>query len=173
MHLQEAIQLVQSGINNLNGTWADLGAGTGLFTQALGAILGKDAQIIAVDKNPHSLYNLQREVDFNIQIIDADFTRPMDLPQLDGLIMANALHYSRQPAKTLKNILSHLKTGGDFILIEYDTTRAVPIWVPYPIPFQKFVTLAEEVNLSPPIKLAEKPSRYGNGMIYAAHAVLS
>jgi hypothetical protein len=35
MTLQEAIDLIRPGVQPVSGIWADIGAGTGMFTQAL------------------------------------------------------------------------------------------------------------------------------------------
>lgn len=169
MQLSEAITMIEKGIADPSGNWADIGAGTGLFTLALGHLLREDATVYAVDKNPHGLYRLTREISFNMEIVEADFTKSLeDLPALNGIVMANALHYAKDPAETMRKILSKLEAGGTFILIEYDTRRAVPIWVPYPVPFSDFQKIAQEVGLSAPEKLQQRPSIYGNGMIYAA-----
>jgi len=168
MELKQAISLIKEGINSPAGTWADIGAGTGLFTLALTQLLDAEARIIAADKNPHALYRLQGEVPVVFEIEEVDFNKPMNLPLCDGIILANTLHYAKEPLKALQNILGHLKTGGRFILIEYDTDRPVSSWVPYPVNYNQFKELSRQVGLSAPVRLAETPSRYGNGMIYTA-----
>lgn len=171
MNKIEAINLIQLGIQEKEGIWADLGAGTGVFTLALLDILEKGI-VYAVDKNPHVLWSLKGSELVELKVEEANFEKDMPLPVLDGIIMANALHYSSDPLKTLSNIMRYLKPGGTFILIEYEVERAISRWVPYPINFQKFKELAPKVNLSPPVELGRVPSKYGYDYIYAASTSL-
>ena len=117
MTTQTAIDLIKGGINDTNGTWADIGAGTGMFTIALHEILSSGT-IYAVDKNPHVLWSLKGTDKVQIIVEEADFTHPMDLPQLDGIVMANALHYAEDPIPVITNIVEWLKPGGVLIKLE-------------------------------------------------------
>ncbi len=167
MDIQVAAELIQKGVIREEAIWADLGAGTGTFTQALQHLLPK-GMVYAVDKSPHALWRLPKHDSVSMEIVDADFTRPLTLPALDGLLMANALHYVDQPADLLKNLLPLLKPGGTFLLVEYDTNRPRPPWIPYPIPFSQFTAIAQEVGLTPPERLGSVPSMYGQDHIYAS-----
>ena len=60
----------------------------------------------------------------NVTYHAADFTRPLDLPPLDGALMANSLHFVKaqsQPSCSL--IRGYLKPGGRLIIVEYNTDR--------------------------------------------------
>lgn len=172
MELREAVTLIEQGVPHDSKSWADIGAGTGIFTQALQHLL-TNAQIYALDKNPHALYRLQREQADAFTIVEGDFNRKMDLPVVDGIIMANALHYAPDPVPVLQNVLSHLKSGGALILVEYDISRPVSTWVPYPVSLARFEEIAPRCGLQPPQLMARRPSRYGRGNIYAAVAIFS
>lgn len=172
MKLTQAIQLIETAVQPLEGVWADIGAGTGLFTQALQTVL-ESGKIYALDKNPHALWKLEATRTVALEIVEGDFNRSLPLPKVDGIIMANALHYATAPAKVLQNILQHLKPDGVFILIEYDTTRPNPPWVPYPIPAIEFSQLAIQVGLTEPIEINRAPSRYGHNEIYSVYCRLS
>jgi hypothetical protein len=100
--------------------------------------------------------------------VEADFNNPMDLPPLDGIVMANALHYAKDHLTVLKNVLSYIKPAGSFILLEYDTDQPRVPWVPNPVSFRKFVTLCNEAHVSAPVKIGSMSSRYGEGEIYTA-----
>ncbi len=167
MTQEEAQLLIREGVQSKTGTWADIGAGTGTFTLALQELL-TEGVIYAVDKNPHVLWSLRSAGPVSIEVVEADFTRPFELPPLDGVVMANALHYTQEPAEAVKHITANLKPGGAFILIEYETRRPRPPWVPYPLPFSMFREIALESWLTEPQKIAEVPSRYGHDHIYSA-----
>ena len=175
MDLREAINLIKPAISNTAGNWADIGAGTGVFTEALFEIL-ESGDIIAVDKNTHSLYKLfddewlrrNKKPGIEFEILEADFHNPVLLPPLDGIVMANALHYAKDHAVVLKNVLGSLKTNGTFILIEYDTEKPNKPWVPNPVSFLKFQLLCKEVGLQEPVVINRKKSIYGDGEMYVA-----
>ena len=166
MQHQTAINLLKSGISSTSGIWADIGAGTGVFTTALRDILTEGC-IYAVDKSPHMLWRLSGFDAVKLVIEDGDFNKKMNLPVLDGVIMANALHYSNQHIQTLQNVLQHLKKGGRFILIEYQLEHSTTPWIPFPITFEKFKKLAQQVGLSEPIEIGKVPSQYGHEHIYS------
>ena len=147
--------------------WADLGAGTGMFTEALKALL-PSGKIFAVDKNPHVLWSLAGGSQVEIVVQEADFTKPMELPELDGIVMANALHYTPRPSAVLQQMMQYLRPGGHFILVEYETEQARPPWIPYPLPFRKFTRICEEAGLTKPVELHQVPAAYGHQHIYSA-----
>jgi SAM-dependent methyltransferase len=62
----------------------------------------------------------------------ADFTRVIGLPLLDGILMANAMHYFKDKEAVLRQIHSFLKPIGTFLLVEYNVDSGNP-WVPYPL----------------------------------------
>lgn len=169
MELQDAIHFIREAVTPAEGTWGDLGAGTGLFTLALDQILQPGSTIYAADKNPHLLYRLQLER-CRLVIEDLDFTRDFTLPSLDGVLMANALHYAADPLDVLKRVVEYLKPSGTFLLIEYETDRPLSPWIPYPLPFRQFETLAPRVGLSAPEVVGRVPSAYGHDHIYLATA---
>jgi ubiquinone/menaquinone biosynthesis C-methylase UbiE len=168
MDLPTAINFIRPAIPGETGTWADIGAGTGIFTQAMDHLLGSGSTIYAADKNPHMLYSLQLQHS-TLVVEELDFNRPYTLPQLDGILMANTLHYAQEPLPVLQKLLGFLKPDGHFVLIEYQTKRPISPWVPYPVPLGKFTELAALTNLTIPQELARIPSAYGHDWIYLAH----
>lgn len=170
MTLQEAIELIRPAIIPPSGHWADIGAGTGIFTTALREIL-TEGKIIALDKNPHVLFNsnfADTKSKITIEIMEGDFNRTLDLPILDGIVMANALHYAVDHLFVLKNVVKTLKPGGTFILIEYETDKPNPPWVPNPIPFQSFFDLCNPAGLNDPRIIGTHQSIYSDGHMYVA-----
>ncbi len=177
MNIHEATDLIRPGVIPDTGTWADIGAGTGVFTLALMEIL-KEGKIIALDKNPHALYSnpqlaiSNRPSKINLEIIEADFNKPLDLTPLDGILMANALHYAQDHLTVLKNVISCLKPGGTFILIEYETDKPNPPWVPNPVPFALFQKLCKSARMSEPEIIGRKASIYRDGEMYVSRTIL-
>lgn len=167
MEYHTALNLLRPGIQPQSGTWADLGAGTGLFTQVLFELL-ESGKVIALDKSPHLLWRLQSPSKVDFEILDADFTRPFFMDNCDGILLANALHYTNDPIATLTNILAHLKVGGTLLVLEYDTQTARPPWVPYPISINRFEQLAKKVGLEELQILNKIPSQFGHSELYLA-----
>ena len=103
--------------------------------------------------------------------VRADFTRPFELPELgnaklDGMLLANALHFVRDAEAVLARLAQRLRPGGRIVLVEYDR-RAASRWVPYPIPASKLSELAASAGFSAPIFTATRPSAFG-GDLYVA-----
>jgi ubiquinone/menaquinone biosynthesis C-methylase UbiE len=145
--------------------WADLGAGSGAFTLALRELLGLSADIYAVDHNRGRLDELMRAHrarfgdSSHLHPIHADFTRTLELPLLDGVLMANSLHFFRDKQKVLRHVSSFLKPDGALLLVEYNVDRGNP-WVPYPLSFETFNELAPRAGYSEPRLLGKHPSSF-------------
>jgi SAM-dependent methyltransferase len=167
---EELTALIRPGVPQPGGTWADLGAGTGAFTRALAELLGPTATIYAVDQDVRAVRGLEFAPSAGARIVYqfADFTQHLELPVLDGVLIANALHYARDQAGVLKRIAGHLRPGGRLVLVEYEG-RAASYAVPFPMPFDRFEGLCRAAGLEPPVLLGSRASRYG-GRMYAALA---
>lgn len=159
------VNLIKPASLEKNASWADFGAGSGAFTFALREVLGADSHIHAVDKDRSSLEQLKREYgsrfgnDDHLHIHIGDFSHPLDLPPLDGILAANSLHYFKDRIKTLQHIRSFLKPGGKLIIIEYNVDSGNP-WVPYPFSFSTFRKFAAQAGFAEPQLLATQPSRF-------------
>ncbi len=147
------------------GTWADLGAGAGAFTLALRELLGPDTHIYAVDKDPARLGDLDRTYrarfldTAGLHTLPADFSRPLELPPLDGVLMANSLHYFKDKPRILAHVRSFLKPGGALLLVEYNVDSG-NTWVPYPLSFATWQGLAPRLGFTEPRLLATHPSSF-------------
>jgi SAM-dependent methyltransferase len=155
------------------GTWADIGAGSGAFTLALADLLGPGGRIVAVDRDARALAENERTVRSRFPGVDlttltADLTGRLDLPELDGLVAANSLHYvprDRQVA-VMRGLAAHLRPGGRFVVVEYDVDRGNP-WVPHPFSFASWERLAESAGLTGTRRIGRVPSRFLDA-IYSA-----
>ena len=165
------VRLLRGGVTR-GGTWADLGAGTGAFTLALAELVGPDGDVIAVDRDRGALRDLEhalRPGGATVRSIAADFTKPIDLASLDGIVMANSLHFVRDKAPVLALVHKMLKPSGRLLLVEYDADRG-NAWVPHPMSFETWRVLADANGFARTRKLASVASRF-LGRIYSAESV--
>jgi ubiquinone/menaquinone biosynthesis C-methylase UbiE len=170
----EMVALIRDGVAERGGVWADLGAGTGNFTWALRDLLDADATIYAVDRDGKAIAAqraraAQAANGATIAPMQVDFTQRLRLPPLDGVLMANALHFVRDQETMLKEIVSQLKGGGRLLLVEYEL-QATQRWVPFPVPFARFHTLAAAAGLSAPQLVGTRRSPRTGIVLYAAVA---
>ena len=166
----EALALIRGGAAQPGGVWADLGAGSGTFTRALAELLGPAGTVHAVDKGTVPRPEESTATSARIIPLRADFSSPLPLSDLDGILMANSLHFVPHQREVLQQLLSSLRPGGAFLLVEYDQARGNP-WVPHPLTPARFAELGADIGLSQPREIGRRPSRYGNGEIYAVVAV--
>ena len=162
MNHADHVNLIRDGVGERGGRWADLGAGEGAFTLALAELVGPEAHIVAVDKDRRALSAL----DGRFETVVADFTRPLDLRDLDGVVMANSLHYVRDKQPVLESVRAMLRPGGRLIIVEYGTDRG-NTWVPYPFTFAQWEKLAELAGFVTTRLLSTVPSRW-LGTMYSA-----
>jgi ubiquinone/menaquinone biosynthesis C-methylase UbiE len=183
MDHRDHVELLRPADLKPGASLADLGAGSGAFTLALRELLGLSADIYAVDRDRGRLAELERAhqsrfgASDHLHLIPADFTHDIDtstparsalpgragsvrrLPPLDGVLMANSLHFFRDKEKVLRHVSSFLKPGGALLLVEYNVDRGNP-WVPHPLSFETFCELAPRAGFSEPRLLATHPSSF-------------
>ena len=162
MNHADHVVLIKDGVADRGGRWADLGAGEGAFTLALADVLGPQAHIVAVDKDARSL----RTLDGRFETRVADFTKGLDLHDLDGVLMANSLHFVRDKETVLKAVGGMLRPGGRLIIVEYGTDRG-NAWVPHPFTYQRWETMAARAGFTGTRLLRTVPSRW-LGSMYSA-----
>ena len=178
MQIDEAAALIRQAVagGGTGETWAELGAGGGTFTRALAQLLGPGGRVYAVDRDRRAIDALRSVVAREdaraapVTPVLADFTRPLALPALDGVLLANALHFVPDVAQrdVLARVAGHLRPGGRLVVAEYDG-RSPSRWVPYPVPLARFRALATEIGLGDAELVGERRSAYG-GRLYAAMA---
>jgi SAM-dependent methyltransferase len=172
----DLVALIEDGVSPLSPSgervrergaaarWADLGAGEGAFTRALADLLGPTARIIAVDRDAGALRRGLAGTAIDTKV--ADFTRPLDLSDLDGIVMANSLHFVRDKGPVLESVRKMLRPGGKLIVVEYGTDRGNP-WVPHPFTFERWQQMAAQAGFEKTRLLRTIPSRH-LGSMYSA-----
>ena len=106
--------------------------------------------------------------DIAVAYVVGDFSRPLALGsgQLDGIVMANSLHFVRDQAAALQRLAGYLRPRGRLILVEYDADKGNH-WVPFPIASARWPALAAGAGLAGTRILHRVPSRF-LGSIYSA-----
>jgi ubiquinone/menaquinone biosynthesis C-methylase UbiE len=171
MNHTDHVNLIRSGIPGSGGIWADFGSGGGAFTLALAELVGPDATIYSVDQNAGALKRQQQVMQarfphHTVQYVTADFTQRLDLPPLDGIVMANALHFVRRKDRVIRLLRDYLAPGGRLIVVEYDTDHGNR-WVPYPFAYSTWESLAARNGFGQTTQIATCPSSF-LGRFYAA-----
>jgi len=171
MQLDDAITLIRDGFpaqKQGKAVWADLGCGTGLFTQALARLLPPESITYAIDKSSVAFSTFAHPAGITIQRMQLDFTKEAGgLSDLDGILMANSLHYVRDKTSFIGMWQKRLKPDASFVIVEYDTEKANS-WVPFPVSFRSLKTVFEPAGYTQIIKTGSMRSRYQSGGLYAA-----
>ena len=171
MRLRDAIDMLRgSGLEALGPTvWADLGCGEGTFTLALADVLASRSVIHAMDQDDSALRRI-RSAHQGVRIIThhGDFmTSPWPFADLDGVLMANSLHFVEDQPAFIRACQSHMKPRHHFLIVEYDTSEASR-WVPYPVSQARLRTLFEGAGYASDRLLRSRPSIYRRAPLYAA-----
>lgn len=171
MDHRDHVGLIAQGVVGGGATWADLGSGEGAFTLALADLLGPTGSIHTVDRDGRALQVQLRALrhafpHVSVTPLVADFTMPLELPPLDGIVMANSLHFERDKLAVLRLVRGYLRPAGRLVLVEYDTDHGNR-WVPFPLSFPSWAAVAAAAGFRETRWLASVPSRF-LGSIYSA-----
>ncbi len=171
MDHRDHVRLIRDGVIGGGPHWADLGSGDGAFTLALAELLGAGGSIDSVDRDGRALEVQSRRMGASFPQVTltlhvADFSAPVDLPPLDGIVMANSLHFERDPLTVLRLVGGYLRPPGRLVIVEYDTDHG-NTWVPYPMSYPTWAALAAQAGFRGTRKLGAVPSRF-LGSIYSA-----
>ena len=160
----KARALLTPALQGAGGVWADLGCGDGVFSYLLCGALTAGSQLYAVDQDQRVLrqlvFNLADRCDnITLHPTHADFTQPLILPPLDGILLANALHFVQQKAPVLQQLVTLLKPGALLVVIEYNARQGNSA-VPYPLPEDEFLLFASTVGLQKEQIVTRVPSSF-------------
>ena len=164
MNHADHVALLRAAIDQSGGVWADFGSGTGAFTLALAELIGPAGVIYSIEQDRSALAQQERSLHerFPNAIVhyrNADFTHPIDLPALDGIVMANALHFHRHKEPIVQLLKSYLRPYGHFILVEYNVEQGNSA-VPYPVSYRIWEELARRCGFTQTQLLKTRPSRF-------------
>lgn len=148
-------------------SWCDLGSGNGTFTTALAQLLAPGSTIYALDFDSRVLEEIPNKCHgVEIRKILGDLeSSSLRLPSVDGILMANTLHFIREQHTLLARLMS---LTDRFLIVEYERSKPNR-WGPYPVGFEHLRQLFAEVGVERVQKLATRPSLFG-GTIYSAFA---
>lgn len=168
MQHADHVALLRAGVPGPGGVWADFGSGHGAFTLALAELIGPGSTLYSIDRDAGALREQARLVaerfpGVALHTMAADFTRPLApaLPTLDGLVMANALHYisDLNKPRAVRLLKGYLKPGGRWLMVEYNVDRGNP-WVPHPLSYPTWEALARQCGFEQVQLLATRPSSF-------------
>lgn len=167
MKTSDAVELIRNDEPSEPQAWCDLGCGSGTFTIALAELLTPGSIIYAVDVNARRLTGIpEQHHGVTIRKVVADVTREeFPASQVDGILVANALHFIVDQAKFLTMVS---QATNKLLIVEYENRLPSP-WGPYPVNFAKFREMAQKTGFSQTEKLRTMPSRFG-GTLYSALA---
>ena len=165
------VHFLRNGIPAPGGVWAEFGAGRGAFTLALADLIGPTGNIRAIDQDERALRANARTMctrfpDLRVQYEVGDYTQPLRLPPLDGIVMANTLHFQLDQPTVLRHCRRYLRPRGRLLLVEYNLNQA-HVAVPHPVAYPRWLRLAQDAGLGHTALLATRPSRFLRE-IYAA-----
>jgi SAM-dependent methyltransferase len=172
------VALLRGGVPAPGGVWADFGSGQGAYTLALAELIGPGSTLYSIDNDASALRTQAKLMadqfpGVALHQLTADFTLPITpaLPPLDGLVMANALHLvpEHQKAAFVKLLMSYIKPGGRWLLVDYNADRG-NAWVPYPLSYPTLETLARQCGFAQVRLLGTHPNNFLKEF-YAAECV--
>ena len=170
MELNTAFELIKDGVRSTNipQTWADLGSGRGLFTHALSMLLPPGSTIYAVDRDAAAVNSITLSPKVSAIKVVKDFVNdPLQAEPLDGILMANALHFVKDKFRFMKGTRLSLKPSGTMLIVEYDTETSNQ-WVPYPISYSSLERAHAGMGFTSLSRIGSTPSKYNRAEIYSA-----
>jgi ubiquinone/menaquinone biosynthesis C-methylase UbiE len=108
---------------------ADIGAGTGLFTQLFAEQVGPEGIVYAVDIGPGFLrYIAERAKQHGHErivktVLNSHDSVELPAGSIDVAFLCNTYHHFEQPEKMLASIHRALRPGGRLVIIDFDLRK--------------------------------------------------
>ncbi len=107
---------------------ADVGAGTGLFTRIFAEKVGADGKVYAVDISKPFLEHIAAESkrlgQTQVHTVQGNQNETTLAPNsVDVVFVADVYHHFEKPDKMLASIHQALRSGGTFVIIEFDKKK--------------------------------------------------
>lgn len=104
---------------------ADVGAGSGYFTEHLARVVGAGGRVYAVDISERALAQLRQRVQdgglTNVEIIRGEVDDPrLPAESLDAVLVVDAYHMMTERASMLSGMFRALKPGGRLVIVDRD-----------------------------------------------------
>jgi SAM-dependent methyltransferase/protein tyrosine phosphatase (PTP) superfamily phosphohydrolase (DUF442 family) len=111
-------------------TVADIGAGTGLYTRLFANEVGPEGWVYAVDISPRLIQHIMDKAKAielaNITgVLCPEDSVSLPPNSIDLAFVCDTYHHFEFPSSTLRSILSSLKPGGQFIVIDFKRIEGV------------------------------------------------
>jgi SAM-dependent methyltransferase len=170
LELQDAVELIRAAVpqRRKGAAWADLGSGKGLFTRALAIILGPGNLIYAVDRSRESFEPSFHGNRIEFHRLDFD-EEELPFSNLDGVLMANSLHFVQDKRSLLFRLWKLLRQNGQLLIVEYELEQG-NAWVPYPILSASLKALLAESGFNDIRLIGERQSIYQGRKMYVCVA---
>lgn len=103
---------------------ADIGAGTGLFTELLGNAVGEHGKVFAVDISQQLLdYIAQRAAKAGLRNVETVLCQPktVNLPagSIDAAFICDVYHHFEYPRSSMASLHKAMRPGGTLYLIDF------------------------------------------------------
>ena len=103
---------------------ADVGAGTGLFTELFARAVGPQGRVYAVDIAAEFVQDIERRVRdqglTNVTgIVNTQESTLLPPGSVDLIFLADTYHHFERPADMLRSILEALRPGGELVVIDF------------------------------------------------------
>lgn len=109
---------------------ADIGAGTGLYTQLFARETGPEGWVYAVDINARFLEHIQKaaakQENFNVTtVLCPENSVGLQRDTIDLAFLCDTYHHFEFPKSTLASLFQALRPGGEMIVIDFERIPGV------------------------------------------------
>jgi len=109
---------------------ADIGAGTGAYTDLFSRAVGENGQVFAVEISPRFTEHLRKRADEedldNVTVVLSSLTSATLPPDsVDTIFLCDTYHHFDDPAPMLASMLRALRPGGTLFMVEFDRIEGV------------------------------------------------